>query len=111
MSIPRDWQTGIRVEPVPKTGYKSLLVREEVYQRARSHYRKKAKSGAKKRKSFSRFVNDLIEQGVESDKVFSSGNPVLKKVAVEGKSIMIKDSGSGRIVEVKVNSSNGSKMV
>jgi hypothetical protein len=98
---------------LPKPGFSSLLVRNSVYDKAKSAYRRKVKSGdfgggengnkkRKKKKSFSRYVNDIIEEAVDSDQILSSSAPVLSKAAVEGHSVVVKDSRLDRFAEVRV---------
>jgi hypothetical protein len=85
-------------------------MREEVYQRAMSYYRKKLKSGQpREKKSFSRFVTELIEQGLELERNLSSPDLALAMVSVEGSSVKIKDLKLDKIVEVQV-SGKGSQM-
>jgi hypothetical protein len=91
---------------LPKPGFSSLLLRNDVFHKAMTLYRQKSKSGElgerKKKKSFSRYVNDIIKDALEEDRILSSASPVLSKVAVEGNSVLIKDSKRNRLAEVKI---------
>ena len=86
---------------MPKKGFSAITITELAHDKAKSMYLQKVKSG-QERKSFSRYVNDIITDRVEADENLSLIAPFMQKVSLLGNSIMIKDNKIGRLVEVQV---------
>ena len=87
---------------MPKEGFSVITITEQAYEKARSMYGQKVKSGAEN-KSFSRYVNDLIVDRIEADENLSFMAPFMQKAFLQCNSIMIKDNKIGRIAEVQVH--------
>ena len=87
---------------MPKEGFSVITITEQAYEKARSMYGQKVKSGVEN-KSFSRYVNDLIVDRIEADENLSFMAPFMQKAFLQGNSIMIKDNKIGRIAEVQVH--------
>lgn len=87
---------------MPKEGFSVVTITQETYDKAKQRYAQKSKRGQVK-KSFSKYVNDIIIEAIEADENLSLQAPFMQKIGLQDNSIMIKDNKIGRIVEVQVH--------
>ena len=87
---------------MPKEGFSVVTITQDAYEKAHARYAQKLKSKELERKSFSRYVNDIIVERIEADENLALQAPLLQKVGMQDNSIMIKDNKLGRIAEVQV---------
>ena len=88
---------------MPKPGFKTITVKEHVFNKYYELY-KKAK---KKRKvgegtSFSGFVTSMMQETMAKYEAFAKHAPFLEKIAIEQDRVIIKDNKRDRIAEVMV---------
>ncbi len=80
-----------------------ITITQQAHDKAKTRYNQKLRLGqVAAKKSFSRYVNDLIIEKVEEDENLARQAPFMQKVGMQDNSIMIKDNKIGRIVEVQV---------
>jgi hypothetical protein len=89
---------------MPKEGFSVVTITETAHDKAHSMYLQKVRSGEiNSKKSFSRYVNDLIMEKIEADELLSRVAPFMQKVGLQDSSILIKDNKLGRMVEVQIH--------
>jgi predicted CopG family antitoxin len=88
---------------MPKAGFKSITVSEEVYDKFFGVFEKnKAELTMKGINSFSGYVTYMLEQTMQKDKTFARYAPKIEKVAVDEDRVVLKDNIKNRIAEVAV---------
>ena len=87
---------------MPKPGYKSITISEELYDRFKSH---KDTDEVKKRDgsySLSKHVSFMLEERMLEDEIMAQNAPMIKKIGVDDDRIILRDTKINRIVEVVV---------
>jgi hypothetical protein len=88
---------------VPKAGFKSITVSEEVYVKFFDVFEKnKPDLTMKGINSFSGYVTYMLEQTMLKDKTFARYAPKLEKIAIDDDRVVLKDNIKNRIAEVAV---------
>ncbi len=88
---------------MPKAGFKSITVSEEVYDRFFDVFEKnKPELVMKGINSFSGYVTYMLEQTMQKDKTFARYAPKIEKVAVDEDRVILKDNIKNRIAEVAI---------
>jgi hypothetical protein len=86
---------------MPKPGYKSITVKEHIYNRYENNYRKQKKQLERKGiSSFSGYVTSLMEEAMARHEAFAKYAPFLEEIAIEQDRVIIKDNKRNRIAEV-----------
>jgi hypothetical protein len=90
-----------RTERMPKPGFKSITVSENVYNKFFDIYEKSKKNlELKGITSFSGYLTSLMQEAMIKYEAFAKHAPFIHKIAVEENRIILKDNKSDRIVEV-----------
>ncbi len=84
--------------PMPRVGYTTITVRQEVYDKILKAYKERVKSSI----SFSAWLSDYILEHLEEDELLSRYAPGLELIGVEYDTAFIKDWFIDRIVEVVI---------
>lgn len=88
---------------MPKAGFKSITVSEEVYDKFFDVFEKnKPDLTMKGINSFSGYVTYMLEQTMLKDKTFARYAPKLEKIAIDDDRVVLKDNIKNRIAEVAV---------
>ncbi len=88
---------------MPKAGFKSITVSEEVYDKFFDVFEKnKPDLTMKGINSFSGYVTYMLEQTMQKDKTFARYAPKLEKIAIDEDRVVLKDNIKNRIAEVTV---------
>lgn len=88
---------------MPKAGFKSITVSEEVYDKFFDVFEKnKPDLMMKGINSFSGYVTYMLEQTMQKDKTFARYAPKIEKVAVDDDRVILKDNIKNRIAEVAI---------
>jgi predicted CopG family antitoxin len=88
---------------MPKAGFKSITVSEEVYDKFFDVFEKnKSELVMKGINSFSGYVTYMLEQTMQKDKTFARYAPKIEKVAVDDDRVVLKDNIKNRIAEVAI---------
>ena len=88
---------------MPKAGFKSITVSEEVYDKFFDVFEKnKPDLTMKGINSFSGYVTYMLEQMMQKDKTFARYAPKLEKIAIDEDRVVLKDNIKNRIAEVTV---------
>lgn len=88
---------------MPKVGFKSITVSEEVYDKFFDVFEKnKPELVMKGINSFSGYVTYMLEQTMQKDKTFARYAPKIEKVAVDDDRVVLKDNIKNRIAEVAI---------
>ena len=88
---------------MPKAGFKSITVSEEVYDKFYDVFEKnKSELMMKGVNSFSGYVTYMLEQMMQKEKTFARYAPKIEKVAVDEDRVVLKDNIKNRIAEVAV---------
>lgn len=85
---------------MPKTGYKSITVPEEIYERFKTY---KDTDGVKNEMgsySLSKYVSYMLEERMLQDKILAESAPMLKKISIDDDRIILRDRKANRVVEV-----------
>ena len=86
---------------MPKPGYKSITVSENVYKKFFEVYEKNKKGlELKGVTSFSGYLTSRMEEMMIKDEVFAKHSPLIEKIAVDQNRVILKDNKRNRIVEV-----------
>ncbi len=90
---------------MPQKGWKSILIREGIYNKLQEKYIKVVEREKniieEQLTSFTYWVNNYLLDVIEEDELLSKYAPALSFIGVEGNTIFIKDDLKDRIVEVK----------
>jgi predicted CopG family antitoxin len=84
---------------MPRVGYTTITVRQEVYDKILKAYKERVKSSI----SFSAWLSDYILEHLEEDELLSHYAPGLELIGVEYDTAFIKDWFIDRIVEVVIS--------
>lgn len=87
---------------MPKTGYKTITIPEEVYDRFKSYKDSEEVRSQKGEHSLSKYVSQVLEERMLEDEAMARSAPMLKKITIDGDRIILRDSKINRIVEVVV---------
>lgn len=88
---------------MPKAGFKSITVSEEVYNRFHDVYRKNKQDLAMKGiNSFAGYITFMMEDLMQKDETFARYAPKLEKISADDNRVVIKDNIKNRIAEVAV---------
>jgi len=88
---------------MPKAGFKSITVSEEVYDKFFDVFEKnKPELMMKGINSFSGYVTYMLEETMQKDKTFARYAPKIEKVAVDDDRVILKDNIKNRISEVTI---------
>ena len=86
---------------MPKAGFKSITVSENVYDKFQEVYQKnKSDLAMKGVNSFSGYVTYMLEEMMQKDKTFARYAPKLEKISVDDDRVILKDNIKNRIAEV-----------
>jgi hypothetical protein len=86
---------------MPKPGYKSITVSENVYKKFFEVYEKNRKGlELKGIMSFSGYLTNRMEEMMIKDEVFAKHSPFIEKIAVDQNRVILKDNKQNRIAEV-----------
>ena len=89
---------------MPKPGYKSITVSENVYKKFFEVYEKNKKGlELKGIMSFSGYLTSRMEEMMIKDEVFAKHLPFIEKIAVDQNRVILKDNKKNRIAEVLMN--------
>lgn len=88
---------------MPKAGFKSITVSEEVYNRFHDVYRKNKQDLAMKGiNSFAGYITFMMEDLMQKDETFARYAPKLEKISADDNRVVVKDNIKNRIAEVAV---------
>lgn len=86
---------------MPKAGFKSITVSENVYKKFFEVYEKSRKElELKGITSFSGYLTSMIEEMMEKYEAFAKHAPLIEKIAVDSDRVILKDNKRNRIAEV-----------
>lgn len=86
---------------MPKPGYKSITVKEHIYNKYEENYNREKKELERKGiNSFSGYITSLMEEAMIRHEAFAKHAPFLEKLAIEQDRVIIKDNKRNRIAEV-----------
>ena len=85
---------------MPKPGFKTITVKEAVFNKYYFHYKKRKDELKAKGISFSGFVTGLMEETILKHEAFLKHAPFLQKIAIEDDRVILKDNKRDRIAEV-----------
>jgi len=86
---------------MPKPGYKSITVSENVYNKFFGVYeRSKRELELKGITSFSGYLTSMMEEMINRYEVFAKQAPFIEKVSIDRDRVIVKDNRKGRIAEV-----------
>jgi hypothetical protein len=86
---------------MPKPGYKSITVSENVYNKLFGVYeRSKRELELKGITSFSGYLTSMMEEMMNRYEVFAKQAPFIEKVSIDRDRVIVKDNRKGRIAEV-----------
>ncbi|HJU14190.1 MAG TPA: hypothetical protein VJ792_07015 [Candidatus Nitrosotalea sp.] len=88
---------------MPKAGFKSITVSEEVYNRFHDIYKKNKQDLAMKGiNSFAGYITFMMEDLMQKDETFARYAPKLEKISADDNRVVVKDNMKNRIAEVAV---------
>ena len=88
---------------MPKAGFKSITISEEVYDKFYDVFQKnKAALTMKGVNSFAGYITYMLEEMMQKDKTFARYAPKLERVSVDDDRVIIKDNIKNRIAEVTI---------
>ena len=88
---------------MPKAGFKSITISEEVYDKFYDVFQKnKSDLSMKGVNSFAGYITYMLEEMMMKDKTFARYAPKLEKVSVDDDRVIIKDNIKNRIAEVTI---------
>src|SRR5918911_201139 len=86
---------------MPKPGFKSITVSENVYKKFFEVYEKNKKGlELKGITSFSGYLTSMMEEMMIKDEVFARHAPYMEKLSIDQNRVVLKDNKRNRIVEV-----------
>ena len=89
---------------MPKPGFKSITVSENVYKKFFEVYEKNKKGlELKGIMSFSGYLTSRMEEMMIKDEVFAKHLPFIEKIAIDQNRVILKDNKKNRIAEVLMN--------
>jgi hypothetical protein len=88
---------------MPKPGFKTITVKEHIFNKYHELYKKaKKEHRLKENTSFSGFVTSMMQETMAKYEAFAKHAPFLEKIAIEQDRVIIKDNKRDRIAEVMV---------
>lgn len=88
---------------MPKAGFKSITISEEVYDKFYDVFEKnKSELAMKGVNSFAGYITYMLEDMMLKDKTFARYAPKLEKISVDEDRVIVKDNIKNRIAEVAV---------
>lgn len=88
---------------MPKPGFKSITVSEQIYEKFYDVYNKnKEQLTMKGVNSFAGYVTYMLEETMQKDKTFARYAPKLEKISVDDDRVILKDNIKNRIAEVTI---------
>ncbi len=88
---------------MPKAGFKSITISEQVYDKFFDVFQeKKSELAMKGVNSFAGYITYMLEDMMLKDKTFARYAPKLEKISVDGDRVIIKDNIKNRIAEVTI---------
>ena len=88
---------------MPKEGFKSITVSEEIYDRFHAIYKdNKPNLTTKGINSFTGYITYMLEESMKKDKTFAAYAPMLETVTIYEDRVVLKDNIRNRIVEVVI---------
>lgn len=81
---------------MPKPGYKSITIPEELYDRFKSYKDNDSDY------SLSKYVSQMLEGRIIQDRVMHESNPIIKKIGSDADTMVLRDYTISRIVEIGV---------
>ncbi|MCH8996348.1 MAG: hypothetical protein JRZ95_00420 [Nitrososphaerota archaeon] len=88
---------------MPKAGFKSITISEQVYDKFHDVFQKnKSELAMKGVNSFAGYVTYMLEDMMLKDKTFARYAPKLEKISVDDDRVIIKDNIKNRIAEVTI---------
>ena len=88
---------------MPKAGFKSITVSEEIYNRFHDIYKKNKQDLAMKGiNSFAGYITFMMEDLMQKDETFARYAPKLEKISADDNRVVVKDNIKNRIAEVAV---------
>ena len=88
---------------MPKAGFKSITISEEVYDKFYDVFQKnKSELAMKGVNSFAGYITYMLEDMMLKDKTFARYAPKLEKISVDDDRVIIKDNIKNRIAEVTI---------
>ncbi|MDE1863316.1 MAG: hypothetical protein KGI33_10440 [Thaumarchaeota archaeon] len=88
---------------MPKEGFKSITVSEEVYNRFHDVYKKNKQDLAMRGiNSFAGYITFMMEDLMQKDETFARYAPKLEKISADDNRVVVKDNIKNRIAEVAV---------
>jgi hypothetical protein len=89
---------------MPKPGYKSITVSDNVYKKFFEVYEKNKKGlELKGISSFSGYLTSRMEEMMIKDEVFAKHLPFIEKIAVDQNRVILKDNKKNRVAEILMN--------
>ena len=88
---------------MPRQGWKTISIREEVLRKAEEKYREDKESKSVPFIAFTDWFNNLIWSVLESEEYLYRYSPGLSYIGAEGNTVYIKDHFEDRIVEVEIH--------
>ena len=94
-------QSTVRVGKMPKPGFKSITISEQVYEKFYDVYEKnKEKLTMKGVNSFAGYITYMLEDSMLKDKTFAKYAPKLELMSIEDDRVILKNNIQNRIAEV-----------
>jgi hypothetical protein len=86
---------------MPKPGFKSITVSENVYNKFFQSY-ERSRSGLELKgiTSFSGYLTSMMEEVMLKNETFAKHSPYIEKLSIEGNVIILRDNKVNRIVEI-----------
>lgn len=86
---------------MPKQGFKSITVSENVYNKFFKSY-ERSRSGLELKgiTSFSGYLTSMMEEVMLKNETFAKHSPYIEKLSIEGNVIILRDNKVNRIVEI-----------
>src|SRR2546423_943361 len=87
---------------MPKPGYKTFTVKEQVFDEYYDRYQKRRKEFKAKGISFSSYVTGLMAETMANHKAFEKHAPFLEKIAIEFDRVIVRDNKRNRIADIMI---------
>lgn len=92
---------------MPKPGFKSIIVSENIYKKFFSVYEKRKNDlELKWIKSFSGYLTSMMEEMMLNHEAFAKQAPFMEKISIDSDRVLIKDNKRKRIAEVILRKGN-----
>ena len=100
-------QSTVREGKMPKPGFKSITISEQVYEKFYDVYEKnKDKLTMKGVNSFAGYITYMLEDSMLKDKTFAKYAPKLELMSIEDDRVIVKNNIQNRIAEVVFKEEN-----